>query len=562
MNSFEKSKKFFLEGIELYSRQNYKEAVIKFTNSLELEPNRPSILLNLSKSYLQIKQLENAKNNLEKIIKLNGFENEKKEALNLLLNIYFEIDDFEEINKLKNINNAEEIFNNKDYVKLQFYYPKLFNSLEEIPNARNEFRGNIKKLLNDKYLPKLDLIDDPIIPPNFSLSYDGYDNLEINNELISIYKKLYPKLNDEIRFSNNKNKKIKIGFISEFFTNHTIIKLFEGLIYKLDKSKFDVFVIYSDKTLPGSRYDEIKRNCILYNYENVFLPKNFSEKVEIIKEHNLDILFYTDIHMSENLYFLTLLKLARYQITSWGHPETTGNSKIDFFLSSILLETDNFKKKYSEKVLLSKYLPMYFYKPKVINNLKDEMLINKNVYSCPQNLIKMHPSFDFAIKEILNKDKKARVYFIKDKNENITKKFSHRLKKNISTNMDRVFFMDKLTVEEFINNCGRSSVLLDPFIFGAGNSFHESMYYGTPTVTMPTDYLKSRIVTGAYKQMEIDNAPIAKDLHEYVELSIEIANNGGLDLKKYYQEQANKNLFENEKAVKDLESIFFNINNN
>ena len=205
---------------------------------------------------------------------------------------------------------------------------------------------------------------------------------------------------------------------------------------------------------------------------------------------------------------------------------------------------------------------MYFYKPKVINNLKDEMLINKNVYSCPQNLIKMHPSFDFAIKEILNKDKKARVYFIKDKNENITKKFSHRLKKNISTNMDRVFFMDKLTVEEFINNCGRSSVLLDPFIFGAGNSFHESMYYGTPTVTMPTDYLKSRIVTGAYKQMEIDNAPIAKDLHEYVELSIEIANNSGLDLKKYYQEQANKNLFENEKAVKDLESIFFNINNN
>ena len=104
MSSFEKSKKFFLEGIELYSKQNYKGAIIKFTNSLDLEPDRPSTLLNLSKSYLQIKQLENAKYNLEKIIKLNGFENEKKEALNLLLNIYFEIDDFEEINKLKNIN--------------------------------------------------------------------------------------------------------------------------------------------------------------------------------------------------------------------------------------------------------------------------------------------------------------------------------------------------------------------------------------------------------------------------------------------------------------------------
>ena len=67
----------------------------------------------------------------------------------------------------------------------------------------------------------------------------------------------------------------------------------------------DTIILYDH----AARLDEIKKNCMLYNYENVFLPKNFSEKVEIIKEYNLDILFYTDIHMSENLYFLTLLLL-------------------------------------------------------------------------------------------------------------------------------------------------------------------------------------------------------------------------------------------------------------
>ena len=562
MDNFLEAKKLFLKGIKSYSEQSYEESISNFKRSLELEPDRPSVLLNLSKSYLQIRKFENAKFVLERLIKLKGFKNEKKEALNLLLNIYLKLDDLQAINKLKSINDAKKIFKYKDYIKLQFYYPKLFDTMEELQKTRAEFTENINKLLNEKNLTKLDLIDDPITPPNFSLSYDGYDNLEINKKLINIYKKLYPQLTNDIKFSNNKNKKIKIGFISEFFTNHTIIKLFVGIIYKLDKSKFDVYVIYSDKTLPGPRYDEIKINCILYNYENIFLPKNFDDKVKIIKECNLDILFYTDIHMSENLYFLTLLKLAKFQMTSWGHPETTGNSKIDFFLSSTLLETDNYKKNYSEKVLLSKYLPMYFYKPKVINKLKDELLVNKNIYSCPQNLIKMHPSFDFAIKEILSKDKKANIYFIKDKNENITKKFFNRLKKNMSLNIDRVFFMDRLTVGDFIDNCGRSSVLLDPFIFGAGNSFHESMYYGTPTVTMPTKYLKSRIVAGAYKQMKVDNAPIAKDIHEYVELCIETANKDNLDLKKYYQDQANKNLFENEKAVKDLENIFFKINNN
>ena len=37
-------------------------------------------------------------------------------------------------------------------------------------------------------------------------------------------------------------------------------------------------------------------------------------------------------------------------------------------------------------------------------------------------------------------------------------------------------------------------VILDPYYFGSGNSFHESMYYGTSTVTKPTNYSKSRVV--------------------------------------------------------------------
>ncbi len=75
--------------------------------------------------------------------------------------------------------------------------------------------------------------------------------------------------------------------------------------------------------------------------------------------------FFSYFTIETSLYFLTLLKLARFQITSWGHPETTGNNKIDFFLSSKLLETNEYQNNYSEKVLLSNYLPMYFYKPKL-----------------------------------------------------------------------------------------------------------------------------------------------------------------------------------------------------
>ena len=84
MNNFEISKKYFLEGIELYSNQNYNEAKLKFEESLKLEPNRPSILLNLSKTYFKLHDYEKAEEKLEKLFLLVGFKEEKKEAFKLI----------------------------------------------------------------------------------------------------------------------------------------------------------------------------------------------------------------------------------------------------------------------------------------------------------------------------------------------------------------------------------------------------------------------------------------------------------------------------------------------
>ena len=63
------------------------------------------------------------------------------------------------------------------------------------------------------------------------------------------------------------------------------------------------------------------------------------------------------------------------------------------------MEAEGYQNRYSEKVLLTKYLPMYYYRPKISFDLKKEDLIKKNIYSCPQNLIKMHPDFDVVLKK-------------------------------------------------------------------------------------------------------------------------------------------------------------------
>ena len=103
-------------------------------------------------------------------------------------------------------------------------------------------------------------------------------------------------------------------------------------------------------------------------------------------------------------------------------------------------------------------------------------------------------------------------------------------------------------------------MVLDPLYFGAGNSFHESMVYGTPTITMPTKFIKSRIVNAAYIQMEIDNPPVVGNKKEYVELAIDIANKENLlEIKKYYQKKAIEKLFNTTKAGEEFNQILIGL---
>ena len=58
-----------------------------------------------------------------------------------------------------------------------------------------------------------------IDPPIFNLSYDQYENLDLNKKIVNILRKIYPELNQNsvIKDKKNINKRIRIGFISEFF---------------------------------------------------------------------------------------------------------------------------------------------------------------------------------------------------------------------------------------------------------------------------------------------------------------------------------------------------------
>ena len=551
------AKKFFEKALGFYKEKKFNLAEKNFEEAKKLAPNRTSVLENLASIYFLNKKYKKSEKILSKLDEL-GFETDKLNEIKFY--ILKKLNEYEKLKKLLEGKNYFKDVNKKIYITAKLLYPSFFYKADEIHKTRLNFVKNVEELDKTQNL-ELSLEGEMIDPPIFNLSYDQYENLNLNSKVVKVLRKIYPGLNQNFKIKEE-NEKIKIGFISEFFSNHTIGKLFKGIIFNLDINKFQIIVFHSPKTNKSPIFEEFLEAENSLGIKNVVLSKGFQKRVDEIKKENLDIVFFPDIGMSSEFYYLSFIRFAKTQITSWGHPITTSNSSIDYFLSSKLLETDNAQKRFSEKLILSNYLPMYFYKPKIKNILLDSEITKKNIYFCSQNLIKIHPHFDEIVEKILTIDKKAKIFFIKDKEKLIFEKLIKRLKSRSSINLERINFLDKMGVEEYINLCGSSSVLLDTLYFGAGNSFHESMFYGTPTVTMPTENLKSRIVLGAYKQMQIEKAPVVNSIDEYVECAIQIANkdsNKMLELKKYFQTQANNFLFENKHFLKDVNSILENL---
>ena len=537
--------------------KNYSKSIELFNKILTHYPENLSVLRNLLHAYAFSGDFNNAENTIKKVIKINEKEPHVYQFYASILKSQDKIDEM--INLIEEGLN-KNLMNSKWKYQKELLFPVVVKDNQEINKFREKINNCYDQILENN--EQLNYDNDQIIQtPHYESSYNQHDNLDLNIKSVKALRKIYKELNENFVTEKNENEKIKIGFISEFFTSHTIGKLFKNIIFSLDQTKFDIFIFHSKKTKVGNIFNEFIEKEKSGFLKNVRLPEKLSEKINFFKKEKFNILFYPDIGMSIEMYYLSLIRLAKYQIMSWGHPETTGSESIDFFLCSKSLITKETSKSYSEKLLLMDHLPMIYEVPKIQNKINDNELSKNNIYSCPQTIFKFHPDFDYILAEILKRDKKGVLYLIKDNNKIYYNKLIERFKKIENFDLERVIFLDPLSRDNYINHLGTSSVLLDPLYFGAGNSFHESMVYGTPTVTLPTKFIKSRIVSAAYIQMEIENPPIVKNKNEYVELATEIANKKNLlDTKKYYQIKAREKLFNTFKAGEEFNKILLNLN--
>ena len=230
----------FREGVENLKQGNFNKAENCFEELKNIHPNNKKILNNLLIACFQNKKFNKSEKIIQNMFDL-GFK--EKKLIEFLLLILKQQDKIKEVKET--ISKEKDKINKKYQLLEKFERPAISMSKEEIDVLRKTTFERIEQAISDNSL-ELTIDDQFLDPPMFYYTYDNEDNLELSKKLYQLFRKSYSELQQNFKVEQNNSKKIKIGFVSEFFNNHTIEKLFKGLIFNLDKSKFDINVFYFD----------------------------------------------------------------------------------------------------------------------------------------------------------------------------------------------------------------------------------------------------------------------------------------------------------------------------
>jgi predicted O-linked N-acetylglucosamine transferase (SPINDLY family) len=256
------------------------------------------------------------------------------------------------------------------------------------------------------------------------------------------------------------------------------------------------------------------------------LPRDLDRIRGAIESAALDILFFADIGMDPLTYFLAFWRLAPIQMVTWGHSITSGIDTVDYYVSADAIEAVGSEKYYTEKLVrLPGYFMPRYRRPALDAPRKSRRELGlpegRHLYYCPQNLFKLHPDFDPAMRAILERDPEAEVLLVEFLRAGAKEQLLRRFARTLGPLTSRVHFLPRMSHRDYLQYLTAADVILDPFHFGGCNSTCDALSLAVPVVTLPGQQLPGRFTLGLYEEIDLDSC-VAHSADEYVEIALQL----------------------------------------
>ncbi len=493
---------------------DYEEAINHYKRSIEISPKSPRNFINIGNTYRRIGKAADARTSYQK---------------------------------------ATQLYNSDGLrIKSALTLPIIYSNQEHILESRLQLERDVDQLLQQTLQ-----VEDPTLETtttNFYLAYQNMNNAKLQAKIAKLHIKSCPKLSwisPNCRTKKRSGGKIKIGFISTYFRNHSVGKLMVGLILNLPRESFEIFII----TQRGQQ-DKIAKKIEQSADSVIYFSDNFFDIQRDIAELSLDVLIYGDIGMDIRTYFLAFSRLAFVQAVFWGHPDTTGIPAIDYFFSSKLIESPEASEHYTEKLVLFDNLPTYYQRPIVPERLKTRTEFgfdeSKTIYFCPQTAFKFHPDIDEVFGQIIELDPSAIILVLQGAVPFWTDTLLKRWRNYSDKLTKRIIVIPRQTPEDFLALQALCDVILDTPHFSGGNTSFDAFHMDKSIITLDSEFMRGRVTSGMYKAMGLFDT-VATDLKDYAGKAIKLGRSVDFRLELERQIAGNKaSLFSNKEFVMEF----------
>ena len=444
--------------------------------------------------------------------------------------------------------------------------PILYDTEEELARWRERWMAGLKGLAADVRLDTAEEIAAAkraaFGATSFYLHYQGEDDLEAQTRYGELVHRIaaaaYPQFTGHLeKRSLVPGDKVRVGFLSSHFREHTVAKLFAPWVTDLDRDAFEVHAFYV-----GNKVDRETEAIRASADSFLHRPACDLALMEAIAASRLDALVYTDIGMDPRVQLLAALRLAPVQCVAFGHPVTSGLSTIDTFLSGALLEPEGAEAHYSETLVKLAGLGLCYRAPSLSATKPPEVAPPADgapVFLCAQSLFKLLPRHDRIYPEIASRVGPCRFWFIAHGIPALTESFRLRLSRAFAAHgldaNDYCQIVPRLGQDEFLGLNRMADVVLDSVSWSGGNTTFDAVAMDKPVVTLPGPLMRSRVSAAILAMMGIEETTAA-DTDDYVAIAARLATDAAWlgEIAALIREGKSK-VYDDVRPLRDLENF-------
>jgi predicted O-linked N-acetylglucosamine transferase (SPINDLY family) len=323
------------------------------------------------------------------------------------------------------------------------------------------------------------------------------------------------------------NPRLRIALVSGEIRVHSVwFALTKGWLLHLDRSRFEVIVL-SLEYVEDSEFQQARALADRF----VAGPKKLVEWVQLLRDLRPDVVFHPAIGLNSTTQQLASMRLAPIQISTWGHPDTSGLPTIDYYLSGADFEPADANEEYSEQLVCLPRLGNSYQGVRTVGRTPDWDALGidrtRPLLVCAGTAFKYQPIHDRLYAEIVRRLPGCQLLFFRLVPAHLADLLKTRLGDVFAAaGVDfeaHVRFMDPLSRHEFHGLLEHSDMLLDTIGFSGYNTAIQAIECGLPVVTREGRFLRGRLASGILRIMEIPEL-IAQTDDEYVELAVALAS--------------------------------------